>query len=124
LLKIEPLFGDLKLNRTYGLVDPVNPRLRFGSLLAISAGSWDGGGKSSNSMSAEAVPVCSCCWALSWLTVSLMMILSTYAFRTVAVEAFHAGLRSYTICLVGVYVVILYGPSEIVCWPSSALAGT
>src|SRR4249919_1488563 len=121
---IPALFGDFMLYRMYGLVEAVGPRLRLGSLLAISAGSWDGGGKLSNSRSALGVPVCNCCWVLSCVTVSLTMILSTYALRIGSVEAFHAVLRSNTICLVGLYVVILYGPSEIVCCASSALPGT
>src|SRR5262249_20771654 len=106
---IELLFGDTSLNQMKGFEDAVGPTLRFGSLAAISAGSWDGGGKLSNSMSALAVPVCNCCWVLSCVTVSLMMILSTYAFRIGSLEACHAGLRSITICLVAVYVVTLYG---------------
>jgi hypothetical protein len=72
-----PLFGEFSLKTMYGLLDAVAPRLKFGSSLEISAGSCDGGGKLSNSMSALAVPVCSCCCVLSWVTVSLITILST-----------------------------------------------
>ncbi len=81
------------LKTTYGLLDAVSPRFRFGSLVLISAGSCDGGGSASNSMSALGVPVCSCCWIESWLTVSLTTILSTYALRTGSVDACQAGLR-------------------------------
>ena len=75
-------------------------------------------------MSALGVPVSSCCWAESWLTVSLMTILSTYALRIGSVAASHAGLRTKVMFFVGVYESILYGPSESVCWASSELPGT
>src|SRR3954452_17959643 len=77
------------------------PRFRFLSFFAISAGSCDGGGATSHSRSAVGVPVCSCCWIESWLTVSFTTILSTYALRTGSVDAFQAGLREKVIALVG-----------------------
>src|SRR5262245_21044774 len=99
----------------YGLVDAVSPRFRFGSFFAISAGSWLGGGAWSNSMSVLAVPVWSCCWIESWLTVSLTTTLSTYALRIGSVSELHALLRVNTISLVGFQVWIWYGPSETSC---------
>ena len=80
--------------------------------MAIRPGSCDGGAKASNSMSALGVPVCSCCWIESWLTVSLITTLSTYALRIGSVAASQAGLRMKVIFFVGVYESILYGPSE------------
>src|SRR6476620_9708030 len=71
------LLGEAVLKTMYGFDDADGPMLRFGSFLAMSAGSCEGGGKLSNSMSALGVPVCSCCWVESWVTVSLMTILST-----------------------------------------------
>src|SRR6266487_202280 len=99
------------------------PRFRFGSFFAIRAGSCDGGGATSNSRSAVGVPVCSCCWTESWLTVSFTVILSTYALRTGSVDAFQAGLREYAIDLVGTHLSTLYGPSDGKLLPSSVLAG-
>src|SRR4051812_24456187 len=97
---------------TYGLLDAVGPRFRFLSFLAISAGNCDGGGPASNSMSALGVPVCSCCWIESWLTVSFTTILSTYALRTLSDAGSQAELREYVIDLVGTHLSTLYGPSD------------
>src|SRR4051794_12716236 len=76
------LLGETVLNTMYGFEDAEGPMVRFGSFLAMSAGSCEGGGKLSNSMSALGVPVCSCCCVESCVTVSLTTILSTYALRT------------------------------------------
>ena len=65
----------------------------MGSFEEISDGSWDGGGKLSHSMSAVAVPVSSCCWVESWVTVSLTLISSTYALRMGSLAGSQAGLR-------------------------------
>ena len=54
-------------------------------------------------MSALGVPVCSCCWIESWLTVSLMTTLSTYALRIGSVAASQAGLRLKVMFFVGAY---------------------
>src|SRR5882757_4061090 len=108
---------------TYGLLDAVMPRLRFGSFFAIRAGSCDGGGPTSNSRSAVGVPVCSCCWTESWVTVSLTTILSTYALRTGSDAGSQAVLREYAIGLVGTHLSTLYGPSDGKLLPRSVLAG-
>src|SRR6476646_1330176 len=90
----------------------------------MSAGSCDGGGKTSHSMSAVGVPVCSCCWTESCVTVSLTTTLSTYALRIGSDAPAQAGLRVKVMLFVGAYDSTTYGPSEIVCCPSSALPGT
>src|SRR5689334_2717424 len=71
------LLGDTVLKTMYGFEEADGPIVRLGSFLAIRAGSCEGGGKLSNSRSALGVPVCSCCCVESWVTVSLMTILST-----------------------------------------------
>ena len=68
----------------------------------MSAGSCEGG-KTSHSMSAVGVPVCSCCCTESWLTVSLTTTLSTYALRIGSVAGVQAGLRTKVIFFVGAY---------------------
>ncbi len=118
------LFGDLKLKITYGLLDAVAPRVRFGSLAAFSCGIAEAGVDTSNCMSALGELVCSCCCTDSWLCVSSMTILSTNAPRTVSVDAFHDGLRDSSIRFVASYLSTLYGPSEIRFLARSALAGT
>src|SRR5512139_915047 len=60
------LLGERWLNQMYGFDESVAPRWSSGSLLAMSWESCEGGGKLLNSMSAFAVPVCSCCWVDSW----------------------------------------------------------
>ena len=77
------LFGETVLKTTYGLLRRGRRRgSGCGSFFAISAGQLRRRRRtSSNSMSALGVPVCSCCWIESWLTVSLITILSTYALR-------------------------------------------
>ena len=45
-------------------------------------------------MLAAAVLVCSCCWLVCWVPVSVTTILSTYALRIGSVLAFHTGFRT------------------------------
>ena len=99
----------------YGLVEAVSPRFRFGSFDAIRPGQLRRGWRLVELHVGAAVPVCSCCWIESWLTVSLTTTLSTYACRIGSVEACQAGLRVKVISLVGFHDVTWYGPSEISC---------
>ncbi len=54
----------------------------------------------------------------------VMVIELTYWCRMESVDCFHAGFFCMTIDLLGVYEVIWYGPSEIVCRRSGRLSGT
>ena len=51
-------------------------------------------------------------------------ILFTYWCRSGSVDCFQAGFLAIVIDLPGMYEVIWYGPSEIVCWSSCRLFGT
>src|SRR5262249_49205249 len=65
-----------------------------------------------------------CCWTLSCVRPSVTDMPSTYACRIVSVFGFHAGFRASWNSFVGTYFVIMYGPSERVCWRICALSGT
>src|SRR5215475_8989840 len=67
--------------------------------------------------------VCSTCWIVVGLPVSVMLIASTYALRIGSDDACHAGFRLILISLPGTYEVIWYGPSAIMCCADAALPG-
>src|SRR5215472_16527519 len=66
--------------------------------------------------------------SLNWVCASETPIVTeiwlTYWCRLASVDCFHAGFLDMTIDRPGVYVVIWYGPSEIVFWSSFRLFGT
>src|SRR5204863_8902320 len=97
------LFGDTVLNSTYGLLAMLLSTLSVGSF-ALS--SWTASvelGPASNDRSADGLLVRSCWVIESWLPVSLIEILSTYALRSESVLASHAGLRVSTNVCAGLY---------------------
>src|SRR5579862_7062589 len=107
----------------YGCVLDQGQILKLGLPPVSSAGS--DAGFSGVSLVTSSVPACmsdSCVWAD--VTPIVSTILSTYPLRSAAMDAFHAGPLTSVIDLPGMYELIWYGPSEIVCWSSWRLFGT
>ena len=67
------------------------------------------------------------CMSASWVAASLTPIVTvislTYWCLTGSVLCFHAGFRTSVIDRLGTYELILYGPSETMCWSKSMLPG-
>src|SRR5947209_297925 len=116
-----PLFFDTVLKMMYGLVAPSVCSCSRGS--CNRPGIWVGGTPMSQSMSACGVLVRICEMIPAWLPVSDTSISLTYALSTGSADAFHAGLRLNTIEVLGLYDLIMYGPSDGWCVARAVLLG-
>src|SRR5437764_6570416 len=88
---------------------------------ALRLGTFAVGTVVSHCRSCVSAAICCCTPFSSGPIVTWMW--STYWCRSGSASDFHAGLRSSWYDWLGTYLAIWYGPSEIVCWRSSAESG-
>src|SRR5271165_6871413 len=116
--------GLRRLNTMYGKVLDCGQITKLGAFDAIRDGIDDGLIAVPLSMMSW-VPACrSDSWVSAELTPNVSTTLSTYWCRSESVDCFQAGFLTRSRSLPGVYELIWYGPSAIVCWSSCRLFGT
>src|SRR5450755_2581430 len=122
LLIAPPEFGLRRLNTTYGKMSVKALIEKFGFFAASRPGR--DGGLIDVSIGRSWLPACmSVSWVWAEVTPSVTATLETYWCRSVSVDCFQAVFRARLMDLPGRYEVILYGPSDTVCWSSCGLFG-
>ena len=118
-----PEFGLRRLNTTYGKMSVQALIEKFGFLAASRLGS--DGGLIEVSIGRSWLPACmSVSCVCAEVTPRVTWTSDTYWCRIGSVDCFQAEFRAMLIDLPGRYEVILYGPSDSVCWSSCRLFGT